>query len=103
MIFVNETAHSAVLPSTVLDQERMAAALVARVTYTLDLARKKARLEVAEEQIWQASHEPLESPYGLIEAELPFMKGGVDVFLFGAARTPEAKPATRMEICITCS
>ena len=100
MILVNETPFSAVLPSTVLDEERMAAALVARVTYTLDLGKKKARLDVAKEQIWQASHEPIETPHGLIEAELPFMKGGVDVFLFGAARTPEAAPATKMEVAL---
>lgn len=100
MILVNETPFSAVLPSTVLDQERMAAALVARVTYSLDLGKKKARLDVAKEQIWQASHEPLETPHGLMEAELPFMKGGVDVFLFGSARTPEAKSATNLEVVL---
>jgi hypothetical protein len=100
MILVNETPYSAVLPSTVLDQERMAAALVARVTYALDLGKKKARVEVAAEQIWQASYGPLETPHGPLEAELPFMKGGVDLFLFGAARTPEAAPATKLEVAV---
>jgi hypothetical protein len=98
MIFVNETPYPAILPTTVLDQERMASSLVARVTYRLDLAKKKARLVIAEEQTWQVSHEPLETPYGVMEPELPFMKGGVDLFLFGSARTPDAQPVTKLDL-----
>jgi len=100
MILVNETPFSAALPSTVLDEERMAASLVARVTYDLDLQRhkKQAWLDVAEEQPWKASYAPFDGPQGKMEPDLPFMKGGVDVHLFGCARTPEGKPATTMEL-----
>jgi hypothetical protein len=103
MILVNDTPYSAILPATVLDNERMAASLVARVTYELDFGtnRTKAALLVADEQPWKASHAPAEGPRGPMEADGPFMKGGVDLYLFGSARTPKNKPITTMDVAVT--
>ncbi len=98
MDFQNDTPFPAILPTTVLDEDRMAASLVARVTYALDVSRKKDRLRVAAEPVWKVSHEPLETPHGTLEPETPFLKGGVDLFVFGAARALDREPVTRMEV-----
>lgn len=101
MDFLNDTPFPAILPSTVLDEDRMAASLVARVTYTIDVARKKDRLRVAAEPVWKVSHEPLDTPHGTLEPETPFMKGGVDLFVFGAARALDREPVTRMDVRVS--
>lgn len=78
MILVNPTAYPALLFRTVLDADRILASVVVRVTYTLG-----PRLAVAEEQIWKVSPEPWESPAGAMEEDGPFLRGGVDLFVFG--------------------
>ena len=78
MIFVNPTAYPALLFRTVLDADRVLASVVVRVTYTWD-----ARFRVADEQVWKVSPEPWESPAGPMEEDGPFLRGGVDLFVFG--------------------
>lgn len=78
MILVNPTAHPALLFRTVLDADRILASVVVRVTYTLG-----PRLDVADQQIWKVSPEPWESPAGEMEEDGPFLRGGVDLFVFG--------------------
>lgn len=101
MDFQNDTPFPAILPTTILDEDRMAASLVARVTYALDLSRKDDRLRIAPEPAWEVSHEPIDTPHGKLEAETPFMKGGVDLFVFGAARSLDREPVTRMEVRVS--
>lgn len=78
MILVNPTGHPALLFRTVLDADRILASVVVRVTYTLG-----PRLDVADQQIWKVSPEPWESPAGAMEEDGPFLRGGVDLFVFG--------------------
>lgn len=83
MIFINPTAHQALLLRTVLDADRILASVVVRVTYTLG-----PRLDVAAEQVWKVSEEPWESPAGVMEEDGPFLRGGVDLFVFGHVWAP---------------
>jgi len=93
MIFVNPTLYPALLFPTVLDPERMLASVVVRVTYTLT-----APLAIAAEQPWLVSPEPWESPAGLMEEDGPFLRGGVDLFVFGRAWAPGGRATRSMKV-----
>ena len=97
MMFVNATPYPAALPRTVLDEERSCASLVARVTYAI----VDGRLEPAPEQSWLVSLTPHETPRGPKEADGPFMKGGVDLYVFGSARAPKDRAARSVEVGIS--
>jgi hypothetical protein len=99
MQLVNETALSAELLSTVIDAERMTASLVARLTYAIG-ASPREPLWLAEEQPWKVSPTPWDSPQGKMEQDVPFMKGGVDLFVFGAARAPQGTPVSQMDVTV---
>jgi hypothetical protein len=99
MDLTNETPYSAILLATVIDAERMAASIVLRVTYTFDEGPLlRGQLALAPEQVWIVSRKPWESPQGQMEQDLPFMRGGVDLFVFGAARAPRREPVQRMDV-----
>jgi hypothetical protein len=100
----NETPFPAVLLATVLDTERMAASIVLRVTYTFDEGPLvRGQLALAPEQVWIVSRKPWESPQGQMEQDLPFMRGGVDLFVFGAARAAQRVPVPRMTVEVEIS
>ncbi len=94
MIFTNETPFSALLLDTVLDDTRKMASTVVRVTYVM----VEERLEVSPEQPWIVSREPWESPVGKMEEDLPFMKGGVDLFVFGEAVSRGGRAVEQMAV-----
>lgn len=93
MIFVNPTLYPALSFTTALDPERMLASVVVRVTYALGPS-----LGVAAEQAWQVSPEPWTSPVGLMEEDGPFLRGGVDLFVFGQAWAPGGRPIPAMRV-----
>lgn len=84
MIFVNPTVYPAFLIPTVLDDDRILASMVLRVTYTLT----DGQIIPAEDQVWEVSPAPWDSPAGKMEEDGPFMRGGVDLFVFGSAWAP---------------
>lgn len=94
MRFVNATPYPAALPRSALDDTRNCASLVARVTYDLE----DGRLTPAIEQPWTVSVAPFDSPRGPREADGPFLKGGVDLYLFGSARSPYKRPTRSVEV-----
>jgi hypothetical protein len=93
MILVNPTLYPALLFRTVLDADRMLASVVVRVTYSL-----AARLTVADDQLWKVSPEPWESPAGLMEEDGPFLRGGVDLFVFGRVYPPSGTRSMRVHV-----
>ena len=97
MDFVNETRYPARLIRTVLDRRRIAASMVARVTFDL----RDGALVPAEEQPWIVSPEPWDSPAGVpMEGDIALRKEAVDVHLFGTARAPAGKPAGSFELSV---
>ena len=84
MIFINPTRYPAMLFRTVLDDDRIFASILVRVTYTLG-----PTLKIADDQLWKVSPEPWDSPGGKMEEDGPFMRGGVDLFVFGEVRAPD--------------
>ncbi|AKT40625.1 DUF2169 family type VI secretion system accessory protein [Chondromyces crocatus] len=82
----NHTPFPARLFRTAIDDDRIAASMVTKITYDL----RGTELSPSEEQPWILSAEPWESEYGLIDTDQLFYRGGVDLFLFGHAR-PEKR------------
>jgi hypothetical protein len=95
MLFVNATPYPAALPRSALDDSRSCGSLVARVTYDLE---DGGRLVPSAEQPWTVSPAPFDSPRGPREADGPFLKGGVDLYLFGYARAPYKRPARSVDV-----
>jgi hypothetical protein len=96
MQLVNTTPYPAEIFRTVIDQERISASVFARLTYDV----VGDRLEISREQIWPVSGPPWESPYGPMDSDEVFFKGGVDVLLFGHARSLGRQPVSQMRVTI---
>jgi hypothetical protein len=80
----NLTRYPAGLFRSVIDDNRFAAAVVARVTF--DLHPDGPRL--ADEQPWIVSAAPWKNEHGQMDGDEVFYRGGVDVFVFGKAWAP---------------
>jgi hypothetical protein len=94
MELVNQTPFPAGLFRCIIDENRFAAALLARVTY--DIVGET--LVPAAEQPWIVSGPPWQSEYGPMESDESFYRGGVDLFVFAHARTPVGVEIRRMEV-----
>lgn len=98
MDLANDTGLPALLHRTVIDGDRMAASLVARVTYRIG---PDGRLNRDPEQPWGVSRGPWMGPAGAMPADDVFVRGGVDLLIFGQAWAPEGKPVTAMPFQVT--
>ncbi len=96
MQLTNHTRYPADIFRTVMDQERIAASVFARVTFDL----VGDTLRAADEQPWIVSGPPWDSPQGPMDSDEVFYKGGVDVLLFGHARPPRGVPISRMQVSV---
>ncbi len=86
----NQTRYPALLFRGAIDDERFCASVLARITYELT----PGGLAEAEEQVWEVSAGPWQGPHGgAMESDEVFYKGGVDVFVFGAAQPSPNDPA----------
>jgi hypothetical protein len=94
MDFENTTRFPAQLLRTALDEERLSASVLMRITY--DIVGHE--LVAAAEQTYGVSPEPWESPHGTFEQDQVFKKGGVDLFLFGNAYAPGGRRTVAMTV-----
>jgi hypothetical protein len=90
----NQTPVSALLWRTSLKDDRIAAAVIARMTYRI----VEGRLLLDPEQPWIVSQEPWQSPAGELQPDDCFRRGGVDVLVIGSARAPGGQPTPRVEV-----
>jgi hypothetical protein len=90
----NQTPVPAVLWRTILDQERIAAAVLARVTYRV----VDRRLLLDPNQAWILDKTQYESPIGPRPPEDCFRRGGVDLLILGSARAPGGIPTPKVEV-----
>ena len=91
----NPTGLPALLFRTAIDETRMAAAVVARVTYRVAAG---GALRRAEEQSWAVSRTPWEGPAGPMPSDEVFYRGGVDLFVFGEAWAPGGRRAAASQV-----
>jgi hypothetical protein len=92
----NQTPFPAGLFRTRLTDGRIAAAVLARITYRIE----NGLLVADREQPWLVSPAPWASAYGPMDGDDVFYKGGVDLFVFGQARSAGGRPAPTIEVVI---
>jgi len=97
MDFDNQTPFPGMLVTSVLDEQRMAGAMIARVTFDL----RDGRLIPSAQQPWLVSDAPWDSPMGPFEADQPYRKGGVDLFVHGAAWAPGGRPEKQVAVSVS--
>ncbi|EDM77495.1 hypothetical protein PPSIR1_24964 [Plesiocystis pacifica SIR-1] len=90
----NFTPVPAILWRTIVDDDRMAAAVVARITYRI----VDGRLLLDSAQDWPIDKAEYDSPAGLRPPEDCFYRGGVDLIVLGSARAPRGQPAPKVEV-----
>jgi hypothetical protein len=98
MKFTNLAAVPAILNRTVVNETRLAAALVARITYRIE----KDTLVRDEEQPWIVSAPPWDSPEGPMPSDEVLYRGGIDLFVFGKARAAKGRPTGCVAVRIRC-
>ncbi len=98
MDLTNQTWLPAFLLRTVIDEQRIASAVFARITYDIQPDGTLARTA---EQPWIVSRPPWEGPKGPMPSDEVFYRGGVDVFVFGQAWTPRGRPAPASVVRVT--
>ena len=90
----NRTPFPAALYRGCIDEERIAASLVVRRTFDL----VAGYLVRSSEEAWPVSPGPWDSPTGPMAGDDVFYRGGVDLFVFGSARS--AKPLPRVDVTV---
>jgi hypothetical protein len=79
-----------------IDEHRIAASVALRVTYDIH----GEELRIAEKQPWIVSAAPWESPVGPAPGDELFYRGGVDIMVFGSARSPGRRPVEAIPVRI---
>jgi hypothetical protein len=91
----NHTSYPAELYRGCIDEQRMFGSVAVRRTYRV----AGERLEPAE-SFWKVQPGPWECPYGVLSGDELFYRGGVDLFVFGSARAPGGKAASRVDVSV---
>ncbi|HEY8377921.1 MAG TPA: DUF2169 domain-containing protein [Nannocystis sp.] len=94
MKFFNYTPYPAYLHRGFIEERRALASAMLRVTYDV----VDGRLRPADEQVWPISPGPWDSPYGPLPGDQRYIRGGVDVMIFGSARSPRPVPRIDVEV-----
>lgn len=96
MDLVNQTPFNARFLNGVVGEDRMLGAVIARATYRIE----DGVLVATPDEPWPIDMSPMETPYGKFPGDLPFLTGGIDVFVVGNAYQPDgqARPTLRVQV-----
>jgi hypothetical protein len=95
MLGQNLTRFPAMLLRSVIDEERMGASMLTRVTYDV----RGVTLVVADEQTWVVDVNEMETPLGSLRGDQPYRKDGVDLFVINAvAYAPNGEACRRVDL-----
>lgn len=94
MELINHTPYSSLIFRTALPKDRLAAAVMVRVTYDL----RDGEAIPSTQQLLPLSEKIRQTEFGPIESDLVYRKGGVDIHVFGHAIAPHLQPVKRMEV-----
>lgn len=92
MKLFNYTPYPAHLHRGCIEEKRVLACAMLRVTYDV----VDGRLRPAAEQAWRVSPGPWDGPHGPMPGDERYVRGGVDVLIFGSARS--ARPVPRIDV-----
>jgi hypothetical protein len=100
MELTNSTGLPGYLFRTAIDDTRMGAALIGRLTYKIE---PDGRLSLSPEQPWILSAAPWDGPAGKMPSDQIFHRGGVDLFVFGHAWAPGKRPVRVLGVKLAIS
>jgi hypothetical protein len=89
---VNATAASAAFLSTTFGEQHMLGAVIARPAFRVE----EGRLLPTPEFQWPVGRMPAETPYGPVPGDVPFLTGGIDVFVIGSLWQPAGRPDSEL-------
>lgn len=96
MELINHTPYPAMMFRNALEDDMMAAAALMRVTYDLE----GDHANPSPIQPWILHTSPWETPYGPMESDMVFRRGGVDLMVLGKAYAPKGSATRQMEVRI---
>jgi len=94
MELINLTKFPADLYRGMIDDVRLFGSVFARVTYHI----VDSVLAISPEQPWKVSAPPWNCEYCAMDSDEIFYKGGVDVFVFGSAKSTGDRESDRVDI-----
>lgn len=96
MDLVNETPFPARLLRMSGSDDLLMATIVARPHFAIE----GRALVATDDGVWPVGPDRVETPHGAFPGDVPYLLGGIDVFVIGSAHQPEGRPGTelRMEI-----
>lgn len=92
MDFVNPTPAGAAFLNTTFGENHMLAAVIARLAFRVD----RGQLLPTPEFQWPVGRLPAPTPYGFFPGDVPFLTGGIDLFVIGSLWQPGARPDTEL-------
>jgi hypothetical protein len=92
MEFTNSTAANARLLSTTFGPNHMQAAIIARPVFRI----RDGQLVEAPDLEWPIDTMASQTAYGPFPGDIPFLSGGIDLYIFGSAWQAEAQPGARL-------
>lgn len=96
MDLANTTDTNAGLIRTVFGEEHVLAAVIARPTFRIE----GTTLVPTPEDPWPVDEGPMETPGGTFPGDVPFINGGIDVFVVGSVHQPSGEPAPDLQVDI---
>ena len=94
MDLVNKTPYGAAFINTTMGEDDLLGAVIARPTFRIE----GERLVPTPDEPWPVGPSPEETAYGEFPGDVPFLLGGVDVFVFGNAHQPKGEPGPRLRV-----
>ncbi len=92
MDFVNATPAPAVFVNTTFGKSRMLGAVIARPAFRIE----DGNLLPAPEFAWPIGRQPADTPYGNFPGDVPYLTGGIDVFVIGSLWQPGGQPGAEL-------
>ncbi len=94
MEFVNAAAAGAGFLNTTFGRDHMLAAVIARPAFRIE----GEQLVPTPDLEWPVGREPVVTPFGTFPADLPFLTGGIDLFVLGTVWQPDAAPRGELTV-----
>jgi len=98
MELINNTPYPVLMFKTGLGDDKFAMSVAVRITYDIE---ENGNAVISQNQEWKLSREPWQSEYGPIESDDVFRRGGVDILVFGSAKSPNRDiPVHSMDVVV---
>ncbi|MGJ8667117.1 MAG: DUF2169 domain-containing protein [Patiriisocius sp.] len=97
MEFYNETPFSSLTHRTTLGEENIAMSVQCRVFFDVDA---DGNATISDLQKWELKEDYWESEFGPMDKDNVYVRGGVDVLVFGHARAPKGQTITQTDVAV---